>query len=293
MPVQMPKKFIPLIIAAVAGLIAVVLVNSWMQQQSELAKQDAANRSKNMVPVVRATQDIPANTEIKESMVKVEQVAKSQAQPKVAGSLGGVVGMVTLAPFSKGEQVILNKISRTSEQETLSSRVPAGKRAITIQVDTTSSVGGLIRPGDHVDVVGMVPLPQMGPDGKPVQQMTTMPLFQDVLVLAVGQEFEKVAAPRGKEVTRTTTASSTITFALSPQEANLVAFLQDQGKIRLILRSPGDRTVQQAAPASWEMVFRTVMPQMFQQQENEVEAAGSRRTVEIYRGLQKEVKPLE
>jgi hypothetical protein len=40
-------------------------------------------------------------------------------------------------------------------------------------------------------------------------------------------------------------------------------------------------------------VFRTVMPQMFQQQENEVEAAGSRRTVEIYRGLQKEVKPLE
>jgi pilus assembly protein CpaB len=170
----------------------------------------------------------------------------------------------------------------------LSTKVPKGKRAITVPVDNISSVGGMIRPGDHVDVMGMVPLPAMTADGKQVTQMTTMPLFQDVLVLAVGQEFTNV--PGGEKKERV--LSPVITLALQPQEANLIAFVQEQGKIRLILRSPEDTQVQPAMPASWDALLRTVMPQAFQQAGTK-EIPKPKKTVEIYRGLQKEIKTLE
>ena len=81
-----------------------------------------------------------------------------------------------------------------------------------------------------------------------------------------------------------------ITLALSVHEANLVAFVQEQGRIRLILRSPGDTQVQPVAPASWDTLFRTVMPQAFTQPQ---EAPKPQKKVEIYRGLQKEIKILE
>jgi hypothetical protein len=81
-----------------------------------------------------------------------------------------------------------------------------------------------------------------------------------------------------------------ITLALSAQEANLIAFVQEQGKIRLILRSPGDTQVQPVAPASWDTLFRTVMPQAFTQPQEDTKP---QKKVEIYRGLQKEIRTLE
>jgi pilus assembly protein CpaB len=176
------------------------------------------------------------------------------------------------------------------QETSLSMKVPAGKRAISVPIDNISSVGGMVKPGDHVDIVGWVPIPALGPDGKQTTQMSPMSLFQDVLVLAVGQDFTSGA--KGSS-----SSSNLITFALAPQEASLIAFVQEQGKIRLILRSPGDTQVQPAVPVSWETLFRTVMPQAFQQQpEEQQETAAPRpqqRKVEIIRGLNKETRLIE
>jgi Flp pilus assembly protein CpaB len=144
----------------------------------------------------------------------------------------------------------------------------------------------MIRPGDHVDLMGMVPIPAMGLDGKQTVQMSTMPLFQDVLILAVGEEFSNVSGGKSSEK-----MIPAVTLALTPQEANLVAFVQEQGKIRLILRSPEDTQVQPAVPASWDTLFMTVMPQLFQKQEEK--PVMRQRKVEIIRGLSKEEKVLE
>lgn len=284
----LPKKYIPLIIAGVLGLLALFLFNIYVQQQTEEAKQRVIASQKNLTTVVVAKQDIPAGVAISESMVKEETASKDVIQPRAAPSLDRVVNRITLAPISKGEQILLNKLTISGQETSLATKVPKGKRAITVPVDNISSVGGMIRPGDHVDVMGMVPMPAMTAEGKQVTQMTTMPLFQDVLVLAVGQEFTNV--PVGDKKTERT-LSPVITLALLPQEANLIAFVQEQGKIRLILRSPEDTQVQPATPASWDVLLRTVMPQAFQQ--GPQEAPKPKKTVEIYRGLQKEVRVLE
>jgi len=287
MPTQ--KNFLPFIIAGFAALIAIFLINIYIKQQVEEAKKRELSRQESLATVVVAKQDIPAGITIAENMLTEEKLNRRMLQPRAATSMDRAVDMITIAPISKGEQVLLNKLTISGRETSLSTKVPRGKRAITIPVDNLSSVGGMLRPGDHVDLVGAVPIQGMSAEGKPVTQMATMPLFQDVLILAVGQEFAPVsAARRGEKVERP--VSNIITLALSPQEANLVVFVQEQGKLRLILRSPEDTQIQPVAPASWDTLFRTVMPQAFQESPVQEEAKNK---VEIYRGTKREVRSLE
>ncbi len=289
MQLQLSKKYLPIIIAGISGLIAVFLINNYIQQKTEEAKKRVLLTQKNLATVVVAKQDILAGTALKESMLAEETVNRAIIQPRAAISIDRVVDKIAIVPISKGEQVLLNKVTISGQEGSLSMKVPSGKRAISVSLDNISSVGGMLRPGDHVDVVGMVPIPAVNAEGKQVNQLATMPLFQDVLILAVGQEFTSISSARKEE----RLASPVITLALSPQEANLIVFVQEQGKLRLILRSPEDTQVQRVAPASWETLFRTAMPESAQKSQAQEEVRKPKRTVEIYRGLNKEVKPLE
>ncbi len=287
----MSKKFLPFIIAGIAALIAVFLINIYIQQRVEEAKKRELARRENLTTVVVAKQDISAGVTLTADMLKEETIARNMIQPRTATSIDRAVDKITMAPISKGEQILLNKLTISGQETSLATKVPRGKRAITIPVDNISSLGGMLRPGDHVDVVGVVPIQGMGNEGKPVTQMATMSLFQDVLILAVGQEFTAISKTKRGEEKEAASSSSIITLALLPQEANLVAFVQEQGKIRLILRSPEDTQVQPAVPASWDTLFRTVMPQAFQQEPSVKEEPKNK--VEIYRGTKREVRSLE
>lgn len=290
MAIQFPKKFLPLIVAAACGLIAVALINTYIQQQAEEARKEQLKKEKNSISVVVAKQDIPAGEVIKESMLKEEIVSKYSLQPKAATSIDRVVDKITAVPIYKGGQVLLSQIAVTGQQGSLSMKVPVGKRAITVSVDNISSVGGMLKPGDHVDVLGMVPLPGgVNAEGKQVSQLGTMPLFQDVLVLAVGQDFTNIPGLKKEERPST----PVVTLALAPKEANIVTFMQEQNsKIKLVLRAPGDAQSQPAEPMTWDILLRTLLPQLTQKQEIPVPVK-PKPTVEIYRGLNKEIRTLE
>lgn len=283
------KKFLPLAVAAIAGLVAIFLINTYVSQRTEEAKKIEAMRQASIVTVVVATRDIAAGATLQASMLKEEKMNKNFAQRGSANSIDRVADRITMAPIAKGEQVLLNKITISGEESSLAMKIPKGKRAITLSIDNIASVGGMIRPGDHVDIMGVVPIPDKSSDGKTTVQPTTMPLFQNVLILAVGQDFTTAG---GKNTVNNT--SPAITFALSPEEANLVTFVQEQmGRLRLILRSPEDAMVQPATVASWDTLLRTVMPQAFQKSSVDQQPKKVVKSVEIYRGLQKEVRPLE
>jgi pilus assembly protein CpaB len=208
--------------------------------------------------------------------------------------------MVAVAPVAAGEQLTLGKLAYPKGLGAgagLASATPVGKRAITIAVDNVASLAGMLKPGDYVDVISLLPVPVEAADGTQAKQAAVVPLFQNVLVLAVGQDTGTSSAPgveqaRYKEETKTTEASLLITLALSPQEANLLAFAQEQGKIRLALRSPADSKVELLQPAGWETLFQHLMPKeaatAAEAQKEKTQEGLPGRTVEIYRGLHKE-----
>jgi pilus assembly protein CpaB len=281
------------------------LVKVYLDRQKQVieseAKQNFLKRQENQAVVVVANADIPKGATITGEMVATQSMARDSLQPQAVGNPERVVGMITLIPISKGEQVTLNKLvsakEATASGSSLAMLTPVGKRAITIQVDNIASLLGMVKAGDYVDIVAAVPIPVQNPSGGGMsQQPAVIPLFQNVLVLAVGREMGSSAQydRRYQQQGQQADASPPITLAIAPSEANLLAFIQEQGRIRLVLRSPADANIEPVSPASWDTVFQYMMmngPQMQNKNSAEGQEASiiaSGREVEIYRGLRKE-----
>ncbi len=298
------RKKLPLIIGIVLALVAAYLIKVYTDQQRQVVFEDAKKRMEQIqaeqVPVLVATKDIPKGTAIAKDSVGVTIIPAQHVQPQAATSLDRVAGMVAVVPVSKGEQITLNKLMSVKEAVgggTLAMSTPIGKRAVTISVDSISAVGGMIRPGDYVDVVAMVTVPVTTPEGKQASQAAVVPLFQNTLILAVGQETAALPqAGEGRAKKEEKRGGDSITLALSPQEANLLAFVQEQGKIRLSLRSPSDAKIEPVQPASWDSLFQYLVPREAGEpkakQETKPAEPEPGTYVEIYRGLNKEKIPL-
>lgn len=292
----MQRQWIILIIGVILAMIAVFMTMVYIDQQRKVDQTRLQQRWEKMqasqTAVLVAKKDIPKGVAVDEAMFGTEIVLSKYVQPQAVTSMDRIVGMITIAPISKGEQITLTKLTNVRSAGVLSEVTPVGKRAITISVDNISALAGMIKAGDYVDVIAMIPVPVTTPDGKQAVQPVTTPLFQNVLVLAVGQETS--ATPKSASRYKTEEKrqiSPLITLALVPQEASLIAFVQEQGKIRLTLRSPADSKIEQLQPANWDTLFQYLAPKLSGKSvaQEEPKPIGY---VEVYRGLNKEKVPL-
>jgi pilus assembly protein CpaB len=267
------------------------------QEAQVQAKKSLAKIQANQTVVLVAKQDIASGSVIESNMIDSSIVPNQFIQPQAVTSIDRVLGMITLAPISKGEQITLSKLSkarRESGSGGLAGNTPAGKRAISISVDNIASVSGMVRPGDYVDVIATLQVPVQGADGQISSQVAVVPLFQNVLVLAVGQNTGFAASSGSRYTEKESSGGGLITLALAPQEANLIAFVQEQGKMRLTLRSPADANVEPVVPASWETLFQYIMPQQKNAEKNievkkeAAEVVDTTEYVEVLRGMNKE-----
>lgn len=292
------QKRLVLIISIVLALIAMFLVKVYIDQQSKEIKEKAGReiteRQRRQASVLVARRDIPRGAIIDSRLLELKVMPREYIQPQAVSSPERIEGMVVVAPISKGEQITLSKLlsrQQVARGSSLAMATPIGKRAVTVLVDNISSLMGMLRAGDYVDVIGLIPIPTQTPEGRQTKQVAVMPLFQNVLVLAVGTELAGISGGEARYQKETEKAAPLVTLALSPQEANLIAFVQEQGKIRLTLRSPADSQIELMQPANWETLFRHIMPQSTQAEE-QIEILPKAKTVEIYRGLKKESMPL-
>jgi pilus assembly protein CpaB len=311
----MQKQRIILIVGIVLAVLVVFLIKYYLDQQQKIFKEEAsreaAKSQENQTSVLVAKQEILKGTNIIPELFEAKIVPQEYVVPQAVTSLDRISGMIAIAPIAKGEQISTTKLTNPRQAGSgggLAEATPVGKRAITINVDNIASVAGMIRPGDYVDIIATIPVPSVTADGKQAVQAAVVPLFQNVLVLAVGQRISTVSAPieaggggrydkesQQQQPPQQPASSPLITLALSPQEANLIAFVQEQGKLRLILRSPADSQMQQLKPISWDVLFQYLMPKEIsaaKQAKEEVEAAPTA-YVEIYRGLKREKVPLK
>ena len=113
-----------------------------------------------------------------------------------------------------------------------------GTRAITIEVDEINSMAQMVKPGNMVDLMLIVP-----DADDPAGGFRALLVLQQVKVLATGQTVESRASkgddnqggPGGKKNTY-----SNFTFEVTPQNAARIALAQQVGKIRAVLRGNDD-----------------------------------------------------
>jgi len=316
----MQKQRIILIIGVFLAFVVAFLIKVYLDQQRQVIQEEAsrevAKKQENQSAVLVAKQDIPKGKVITPEILETKIFPSEYIAPQAITSLDRIAGMMAVAPILKDEQITLSKLAYPQQAGGLAEATPVGKRAITISVDNMSALAGMLKSGDYVDLIVMIPVPVQTPEGKQVTQIASFPLSQNVLILAVGQQ--TVAVRRGEEASRYEKEDQTsrlqkgeipslITVALSPQEANLVAFVQEQAKIRLLLRSPADSQTQPLTPTSWEALFQYLMPKKEVAKQEPTPTPTPTPTpeplkpkverkpigyVEIYRGLKREKVPI-
>ena len=286
----MDKKKLSIILALVlAGLGAVMIRNYISQTERKFVKEEKK------AYVLVAAASIPAGTTIDETMVKFDAVPERYVQPKALNSQSLAVGKRTIADIFPGEQIMSTKLTLMVKDTSLAMRTPQGKRAITLTIPFLSAVGGKVRPGDYVDVVGTFPYNAVV-DGKQITEMVSVTLFQNVLVLGIEGG---APAERGKPAAAPTDLM--LTLALAPKEVALLTYALDQGKLRLVLRPPLETAIEPVAPVEvnslWQYVFSNLgqeftankedKPVVIKQQQEKKPEPPAPPTMEVYRGTQK------
>ena len=188
------------------------------------------------VAVLMAVQDIPLGTVLTDRMLGVRHIPEAYVEDRHihAADARRVIGVRVLTEVKANESILWSDLmTTTDDRRDLSSLVRNGMRAITIRADATSAFGGLLRPGDRVDAFLTVSRSN-DPNGG-----VTIPLLQNVIVLAVGQDTGAVLdTGRGR-----LRPVSQVTLSVTVAQAQVVAFAEDRGRLTLVLRNPDDIAV--------------------------------------------------
>jgi len=177
--------------------------------------------------VVVVKQNVLPHQVIDATDVAVIQVPSSAVEPGAAIETSQVTGQYSLTTWIAGQQVVAGMYGN-AQSTTLSATIPSGERAFTIPNSTLIGVDHLITPGDHVDIMFSTLL-KPGVTN-PNAQMT------DLLVLYVDQ----IQAAAGAGKAQGGTGPDTLTLAVTPEQAQILAQLTFSGQFHVLIRSPSD-----------------------------------------------------
>jgi pilus assembly protein CpaB len=246
----MNRRFIFLAIAL--GLLGAILV--YVAFSREPSEQSAGGGGD--TPVVVAKHDIPARTKITPAMIEVKLTTEEERSTLAYATVDDVVGQVTRFPIAAHEQVLSTKIvsldpATSTASRSLSFVIPNGKRGFAIQASAVQQVGGLVLPGDYVDIMALydVEFRNRGGELEVEDNFLVQVILQNVEVLAVSQVVVDVvpeATPvAGTHRVRNSEAAPdpgavTVTLLLSPEQAQRLYMAESNGTLRFALRAYGD-----------------------------------------------------
>lgn len=247
-----------LFLAIAAGLVAAVLVFVALSDSGDDGTT-TVTEGVTTANVVVASQNISPGTEITADMVKTIEVPEGLLIAGAYTQTEPLVGQKARVAILSGEQVPVSKIGSQGDEDGLSYVVPKGMRGIAIQVQDLTAVGGLLLPGNRVDVLASFRYenaPGLAQDDDLLRVQT---ILQSVEVLAVAQEAqEPVPVPSTEEGGQTADdltgtagqlpddvdeqpGAATVVVALDPNQVQqLVSAQETAEKVWLSLRPFGE-----------------------------------------------------
>lgn len=215
------KISLVLILAIVFGLAA-----AWGAYQYFKKIENTYKASDNYVQVAVAKVIIPARQVITDQMVDFTEMPANYASPGVLGKPDEVIGKMSRSDIFPGEQIIKNKITSSNDPgEGLAMIVEPGRRAVTVPVNDVTGVAGLLKPGDHIDLLGTLTVND---------QVITSTIIQNIKILAVN----KSTSASGEKQAQ----AGLLTLSVDPFEAQHLTLTLEKGSIRILLRTPADET---------------------------------------------------
>src|SRR6185503_616716 len=178
MNIENKKQFATILLAVGLGLIAVLLTSQYVQnkvvQQTEFLAKDFQKKNAVLINELELMKkEVGRVQQEQAALAKAQQQLRLVSQSQEMSSASPKPPAVQMAAFSV--------------------RTPPGKRALTISIESLAAVGGLVNPGDFVDILAHLKVPMNLEDERAKPDVVTTVLFQNIQVLAVGTNFKPLA----------------------------------------------------------------------------------------------------
>jgi len=214
------RGLLMLLVALLAGLMAVVMAARWMQSQGGDGSRIAV-----------ASQDIVLGTVLTPDMVKLVGWPRGQEPAGAHTDLAGLQGRVITTSLQSGEPVLDARLAPEGTKGGLVSLVVPGKRAMTVRVNDVVGVAGFALPGTYVDVLVSTQEEARGSSER--ERMISKIVLERMLVLAVAQEVDR--DPTKPKVV------NAVTLEVTPQQAEVLDLARSVGTLSLVLRNQTER----------------------------------------------------
>ena len=221
-----PRSIILVVVAlAVAGLAAFLARGFLSANQPQQAAQVAPVGPKILV----ASVNLPIGHIVEAKDLRWQSWPDSNVSENYlregATTVQKVVGYVIRHSITVGEPITTVRIVAPTERGFVAAALGPGMRAITISVNRTSGLAGLVFPGDRVDIL----LSHAVTDDNGIVRQVGETVFQNIRILAIdARTNDQASAPH---------LGKTVTLEVTPKLAEKVAVVQRLGALSLILRS--------------------------------------------------------
>jgi pilus assembly protein CpaB len=283
-----------LLIGVVLAVVAFVAIIVLFNNSSGTATGPAAPPTE--LDTVQATVDIPLGTQVRSDMLVVKKVAVGNRAADVIGDPSQIIGQIVRTDVVSGAQMTQSMFATTGLGQNPARLLPAGLRAMAVQLDQVSSVGSLISVGDRVDAVvswgigtgqctasrgfSLAPASPAPAAAAPVAPApvaglglnSTKLLLQNMQVVGTLLPPPPATTPTGAATPAPTSGGTALTggsemviLAVSAQQSEVIKFAQLDGCISLILRSPKDfvdaagKPVEPPADKTTGAIFKTLV----------------------------------
>jgi pilus assembly protein CpaB len=224
------------IVAILAGVVAfVVLSRSSASQASETGQP--AQRGPAVQAVV-ATQAIPIGAQLSADQVEARDLPVTALPENYVASLDDAVGKITLAELVAGEVLLAQRLADpnlVSGDGRVALVLSEGEVLMAFPIADLMSRIGVLKPGDHVDMLFSLDFPTargVGADDVQDEQATFNLLQNKVIAAIVGGETTTGGA--GGEL-------QAVLLTVTPQDALVLKYVMDAGGVvDIVVRAPGD-----------------------------------------------------
>jgi pilus assembly protein CpaB len=239
-----PRRIIFIVVALSIMGFTIFLVRGWLNAQR--AELEAQRQQQPVVQVQPSTMVLVAKGPLAAGQFLRPENLRWQAWPNdgiaptymVQGqhSLEEFIGAVVRSSLTDGDPVTAARVVKPGDRGFLAVVLDPGHRAVTVNLTPSAGVAGFILPGDHVDLIATMTIPNVdtskkgGGGGSSRQNMASETVLKDVRVLALDQRLDD----QSKEVQG---PAKTATLDVTPKEAEIIAVVSDLGKLSLSLRS--------------------------------------------------------
>jgi pilus assembly protein CpaB len=226
---RMPPAVMLLIIIGLAVVVTMMVTGKVTEQEKTFQAKQAELEQKmsQKGKVVYTIKDIPEGQTIPTEALEEREIEAAKIPQDAITSASLAAGRVAKYGISTGQIVSQHDLAPQGISLGFESRLKEGMRALTFAVDNNTGVAGFVTPESHVDIIAMV---GSGADTK------AKPILSDVEVIAVGQMYQKNPGAT------TAVPASSVTVAVSPEDAEKLIKGIVAGKLYLTLRNDKDHT---------------------------------------------------